>query len=634
MPYTRQQISTLIEDTLAHFWGYSTFRDAQKDIIFSILNHRDTLALLPTGGGKSLCYQLPALVLEGTCLVVSPLLALMKDQVGQLKQRGIEAEYLSSELEEDEAETIYARCIEGITKILFVSPERLKNMVFLSKVEEMQISFLAVDEAHCISEWGQDFRPSYQNIEAFRKDKLSGQPVLALTATATPKVVEDIKTKLGLQSPQIFQKSFKRDNISIYTEATVDKYARVFHLLKNNPATGIIYTATRKQAEQLSEYLNHSGLSQVDYYHAGLSLQDKNRKQAEWLTLPNRVLVATNAFGMGIDKEDVRFVIHFSPPTSLENYYQEIGRAGRDGQPSFAVLLWSEDEISRFDGVLYQQIPSRDFFKKAVSYLYSLFQIADYEQAEGTFQFNIQSWQRVTRAPLPMLNNILTFLHNQEIIYYNARQSKSSVELTIEVSDFELLPKSDAYFIETLLRNLSGFSTHKVYFREEALAQKLHMPAAQLKEHLQSLKKRGFVHYIDGGAGSIKFLIPRDEQSFGGKWWHLFFEIQRNKVQKWEEMKYFIQNRDRCKMQLILSYFGEATAQNCGHCSVCLNRQYQQEEVQHPALLLLAERPQTLLELAAALPQIDSPQLLRDLIKLLNEGKIKMLNYKTYTLNP
>ncbi|RZJ42608.1 MAG: ATP-dependent DNA helicase RecQ, partial [Chryseobacterium sp.] len=311
--------------TLKHFWGYDTFRDSQGDIIDSVIRGNDTLVLLPTGAGKSLCYQLPALLQEGVCLVISPLLALMKDQVNQLKSKGIEAEYLSAELDDFDAEVIYNRCKDGLTKLLYVSPERLTNFHFVQQIEEIQLSFIAVDEAHCISEWGQDFRPSYQNIKDFRKNNPE-ITCLALTATATPKVLEEIKNKLELNKPNIFQRSFKRDNIKIFSEEISDKYQRIFNILKYAKESGIIYVRTRKDAELLTEFLHRNKINNVDYYHAGLTTKEKNERQNSWNNSDQNVLISTNAFGMGIDKDNVRFVIHFSPSQSIENYYQEIGR--------------------------------------------------------------------------------------------------------------------------------------------------------------------------------------------------------------------------------------------------------------------------------------------------------------------
>ena len=465
-------ISNLITQTLENFWGYNSFRDSQEEIINAVISGKDTIALLPTGGGKSLCYQLPALVLEGTCLVISPLLALMKDQVQQLKSKGIEAEYLSSELDELQEEEIYGRCIEGLTKLLYVSPERLQNKNFLERIDEIAISFIAVDEAHCISEWGQDFRPSYQNIKNFR-NQFKNVPCLALTATATPKVIEDIKVKLGFNQYLIFKKSFIRENIEIFIDELSDKYQYIFELLKNSNSSGIIYTRTRRDAEELSKFLQNRNLKNVDFFHAGLSVREKHQKQEKWLKSNNQVLISTNAFGMGIDKENVRFVIHFSPPASLENYYQEIGRAGRDGEKSYAFLLWNEQELKNLDDVFQNQTPNKTEFLKTISYLYSKFMIAENELPEQIFEVNISKIQEFTKISKAKIINILNFLHNQELIYLNTVKSLSTLELKFEVYDLENLPKKDSFFVELLLRSIDGLSTHKAQFSEVNLCKKL-----------------------------------------------------------------------------------------------------------------------------------------------------------------
>ena len=365
-----KEFEKLKYETLKYFWGYDSFRDSQEDIINSIISCKDTLALLPTGAGKSLCYQLPALIQPGTCIVISPLVALMRDQVSQLKKRGIEAEFLSSELEEAEAETIYNNCKDGLTKLLYVSPERLTNAQFLQNIEEVEISFIAVDEAHCISEWGQDFRPSYQNIKTF-KEQFKDVPCLALTATATLKVLTEIQSKLGLKNPNVFQKSFRRNNLNIVIEEISDKYLRIYDILRLNQKSGIIYTRTRKEAEELTYFLNSKGISNVDFFHAGISPKEKMAKQKKWINSQINSMFTTKAFGMGIDKDNVSFVIHFSPSASIENYYQEIGRAGRDGHQSFAFMFWNQQELNNFDQILANQIPTKKEFTAIVSYIYS-----------------------------------------------------------------------------------------------------------------------------------------------------------------------------------------------------------------------------------------------------------------------
>ena len=625
------EIKGVLLKTLQNFWGYSSFRAPQEEIILSVIRGKDTLALLPTGGGKSLCYQLPALVLEGVCLVVSPLLALIKDQVTQLKSIGVEAEYLSSELDENEQEEIYARAAEGFTKLLYVSPERLSNSLFLQKITNIHISFIAVDEAHCISEWGQDFRPSYQRIGEFRK--LFGDvPCLALTATATPKVIADIESKLTLKSPQIFQKSYKRDNLRIFHEEISDKYQRILDFMKNNSASGIIYVRTRKEAEELTSFLKQKGIENVDFYHAGLFLKDKNQNQKKWQQSDSHTLVSTNAFGMGIDKENVRFVIHFSPSVSLENYYQEIGRAGRDGHESYALLLWNEQEFSDIDDIFRNQIPNKTEFLSIISFLYSIFQIAEGEASEKIFKLNIQKIRDFTKTSFAKIKNVLNFLHNQELVFWNNYKDLSTLELKISAEDLELLPPKEAYFVEFLLRNISGIATHKVSFSEEMLSRKLGISVQEIQDRIQYLEEKELVEYVDGSADSIKFLKPRNTREFQGKYWNEFQQIQRNKLQKWEEMKYFIRETDYCKMKMILTYFGEKNAQNCHKCYVCqpLNAT---QNLSAQILNILNEKPMTFDEVRAKLNLSAKEEIFETLVSLLNEHKIKMLDYKTYTTN-
>ena len=628
---SQQDFQQLKFQTLKHFWGYDNFRDSQEEIINSVINRKDTLALLPTGGGKSLCYQLPALLLEGTCLVISPLLALMKDQVYQLKNSGIEAEYLSSELDEFDAEVIFNRCKDGLTKILYVSPERLTNRVFLQNLEEIQISFIAVDEAHCISEWGQDFRPSYQNIKAFRQD-FNNIPCLALTATATPQVLREIQLKLNLNNPVLFQKSFRRTNIKIISDKISDKYQRVLNLLKYNNSTGIIYVRTRKEAEELTRFLQRNQISNVDFFHAGLPVKEKNQKQTNWINSNNQVLVSTNAFGMGIDKDNVRFVIHFSPPPSIENYYQEIGRVGRDGLESHAFLLWNEQELSNLDSILRNQIPSKKEFYDIVSYLYSSFQVAENDLPETVFQLQVQRIQNFTKASMAKIKNVLNFLHVQEIVFFNNNKSRSSLELKIAPDDIDLLSKKDAYFIELLLRNYSGLSSHKIMFSEMTMSKKIDVDVFLIKQRIKELQQKNFLEYIDGALASIKFLKHRDDRAISGKYWNLFEQIQKNKLQKWEEMKFFLQDSDYCKMKLILSYFGEKNVKNCGQCSVCESQKESVfgRDISREIIEILKQKPSNVEEIAIKLNYYKKENILENLIHLLDSGEVKMLNFRTY----
>ncbi|WP_144282656.1 RecQ family ATP-dependent DNA helicase [Chryseobacterium echinoideorum] len=628
-----QDFNELKAKTLQHFWGYDHFRDTQEQIIDSIIQQKDTLVLLPTGAGKSLCYQLPALLQHGTCLVISPLLALMKDQVNQLKFRGIEAEYLSSELDEFDAEVIYNRCKDGLTKLLYISPERLTNKQFIQNIEEIPLSFIAVDEAHCISEWGQDFRPSYQNIKDFRKNNPE-IPCLALTATATPKVLDEIKSKLELTHPNVFQKSFKRDNIKIFIEEISDKYQKVLNILKYAKESGIIYVRTRKEAELLTEYLHRNKIQNVDYYHAGLTTKEKHERQNFWNNSDQNVLISTNAFGMGIDKDNVRFVIHFSPSQSIENYYQEIGRAGRDGKKSFAFLLWNQQEISNFDQILKNQIPNKVEFLKIISYLYSKFQVAEFELPEKVFQLNTTGIQNFTKLSTAKIKNVLNFLHTQEIIYYNNNKSLSSLELLINHAEIDQIPSKDAYFIELLLRSLSGITSHKVMFSEQNLSNKIGVSIHLIKERLKEMQQKNYLEYIDGALASVKFLKQRDERANSGIYWKLFEHIQKNKIQKWEEMKFFVEDTKYCKIKLILSYFGEKHSKNCGQCTACEKNKQSifGKNISEEIIRVLNKKPSTIEEISVQLQFQSKENILEHLIYLLDAGKVKMLNFKTYAL--
>lgn len=448
-------------------------------------------------------------------------------------------------------------------------------------------------------------------------------------------MIKDIKEKLDLHQPQLFQKSYKRDNIKIIHDEINDKYQRIFNYLNQQNSSGIIYARTRKECEDLTFFLKQKGISKVDFYHAGLSLKDKNAHQKKWIGSNNHVLVSTNAFGMGIDKDNVRFVMHLSPSASIENYYQEIGRAGRDGEESFAYLLWNEQELANIDNTLYNQIPNKTEFSKIISYLYSTFQIAENELPEKQFQLHIQKIQNFTKLSIAKIKNVLLFLHHQEVIYFNNHNSLSSLEIKIPLGDLEDLAKKDMYFIELLLRNLSGIASHKVLFSEQSLSDKIRVSTHDFKERIIELQKKGYLEYLDGNQASIKFLHPREDRAIQGKYWNLFEQIQRNKLQKWEEMKYFIRNKDFCKMKMILTYFGEKNAKNCGNCYVCTENhdQFTVKDLSEDLLQALREQPYTFDELQVKLYHYSKENIFEALISLLNLDKIKMLNYKTYMLN-
>ncbi|NAW51954.1 RecQ family ATP-dependent DNA helicase [Elizabethkingia argentiflava] len=623
----------MLEDSLKQFWGYHQFRDQQKDIIQSVLSANDTLALLPTGGGKSLCYQLPALFLEGLVLVISPLLALMKEQVYGLQARGIPAMYLSSELDEEQQDLVYQYMRNGEYKIIYISPERLTNRDFLENISEVRLGLIAVDEAHCISEWGSDFRPSYQNIRKFRKE-YPHLPCLALTATASVRVIEEIQQKLELRNLKIYKKSYRRENLYIHFRELADKYNHILYYLRSNEKSGLIYVRTRKEAEHLSNWLKISGIDRVDFYHAGLSIQEKQIRQNYWLNTNNYTLVSTNAFGMGIDKDNVGFVIHQSPSPSIENYYQEIGRAGRNGQEAETILLWNKNELAQMDDLFKSQLASKIDYQKVCSYAYSFCQVAEHEQPEGFFEMQTSKIQTLTKVSRLKIVSVLRFLHNQEIIYLKESKGLSSLELKFDISEFEGLGKNDSFFIEKLSRALDGIATHRTYFREKRLVEKMNLEESIIRMRLRELHQKGFVDYFDGNAAGIKFLLPRNDRDLHTKYWKLFSSIQKNKIQKWEEMKFFIQDSSHCKMRLILAYFGEKHTRDCGKCSYCLahHRRISDKEYKKIIFEALMRRPMNLDELTIYLKLYPKAELLEQLKSLLDKNQIRMLNYQTYTL--
>lgn len=627
------ELKNLLLQTLHYYWKHQAFRALQEETIRSLLQGKDTLTLLPTGGGKSLCYQLPAVLSEGVCIVISPLLALMKDQVQSLQRKNIPSAYLSSEMEDYQMDEIYQKCKEGLIKILFISPERLSHPSFIYNFQEIKVSFIAVDEAHCISEWGQDFRPSYQNIKKFRA-QFPHLPCLALTATATPKVIEEISKKLELQAPNIFRKSYRRENLSLHVLDIVDKYEFIYQFLAQNKTSGLIYTRTRKEAEDLFHFLSKRNIDNIDFFHAGLPTAEKNKKQRKWQYSNVDTLICTNAFGMGIDKENVQFVIHLSPSQSIENYYQEIGRAGRNGAEAHTFLLWNTAELKSIDGIIHAQTPSKQEFSTIVRAVYSLCQVADHEHTSVTFQLPIERIEKVTKIHRKKIISVLNFLHNQEIIYHNTRKRPSSIELKISTEQIGLMGANTEYFLELLLRNIPGIAQYKAYFNEEKLLEKLQINTINFQEKIRELRRLEILEYMDGQKSSIQFLTPRQDYKVEKEYWKLFYQIQKNNIQKWEEMKFFIQNQSHCKMKLILSYFGEkSNFEKCNQCSVCHQYQWNNAQPLSTKIIeLLALHPMGIDELAIRLIHFDKETILETVIELREAGIITMHDFRTYRL--
>ncbi|MCJ8210909.1 RecQ family ATP-dependent DNA helicase [Mucilaginibacter sp. RS28] len=620
-----------IQEILKNYWGHQYFRPLQEEIITAVLNGNDALALLPTGGGKSVCFQVPAMAKPGICLVISPLIALMKDQVENLKTKGIEAAAIVSGMGKREIDITLDDCIYGNVKFLYLSPERLQSELVRERIKYMQVNLLAVDEAHCISQWGYDFRPPYLHIAELRK-LLPKVPVLALTATATEQVRGDIINKLQLKSPAVFVKSFERKNISYLVEQEENKLRRVVQIAKGAKGSGIIYVRSRKDTFELSKYLNSHGLK-ADYYHAGLPGDIRSLKQEAWKNNQTDIMVATNAFGMGIDKPDVRFVIHRDLPESLEAYYQEAGRAGRDEQRAYAVLLYHQVDRIRQEKKFEASYPSLEEIKQAYHFLANYYQLA-YGAGEGlSFDFDLPDFcKRFNLDPIKTLN-ALKFLEQDEYLAVNESvylPSRFRFEvMNEELYNFQIQNPAWDVFIKVLLRTYGGAFDHYVNIREFDLARRTNTPVQMIIEHLNQLQDYGVLSYLQQtDKPQITYLRPRQTSS------HLLINInfinERKELNRAKmEAVFNYAEHKQCRSQMLLGYFDEANAPKCGICDVCLAEKRQLHhkdivaDITAEMLELLTVRPLSLEELIESLRKGHQKEKLDVLRTLLDAGKIK-----------
>ncbi len=604
----------------------------QEAIIESILSGKDTFALLPTGGGKSICYQLPALMLQGTCIVISPLLALMKDQIQNLQEKKISAYLISSEQGIEEQIAILESVRNENIKLLYISPERITSKSFLQQIQQIPISFIAVDEAHCISEWGNDFRPSYQNIASFRKT--FNVPILALTATATPLVQKEISEKLQLLKPNIFKNSFRRSNLSIQCIQTENKLAYLIYKLSKKQGSKIVYVRTRQEAEYISETLKAEQFN-IQYFHAGLSQTEKNKRQENWMKSNTQTLVATNAFGMGIDKNDVCLIVHFSPSYSLENYYQEIGRAGRNGDFAEAILLYNDFDFAEMKGKLWQTIPTKDEYEAIIKKLYNQYQIGIGDLPEVPLQFDENKFATKHKISFGKVKTIVEYLHNNQILYWEKDKSQSRIRIKLTAAQLDFINKNDAYALEEISRKLEGVFNTLISYNDEFLRKNLHQTQEEYDEMLQRFLHLDYIEYFNGSQKYIRFLQARDDYYVLKRLWHPFHRFNQYKIQKLKELKFYIQTNNYCRMRLILGYFGEQTKENCGNCDYCnRSNENKHKPLKHSEriLLELKKSSKTLEELEFSFPEVDKFFLIDCLQELLEQEKIRMKNYRTYEL--
>lgn len=563
-------------DILKKYWGYEDFRGIQREIIESVGSGRDTLGLMPTGGGKSITFQVPALAQEGVCLVITPLIALMKDQVSHLRQRGIRAAAIHSDMTHSAILQALDNCVYGGTQILYVSPERLHSELFQAKFRHMKVSFITVDEAHCISQWGYDFRPSYLHIAEIRQLKPE-IPVLALTATATKEVVEDIQEQLRFKEKNVFRMSFERKNLAYVVRKATDKPSELRHILNSVNGSAIVYARSRKRTKETAEWLMSQNIS-ATYYHAGLDVDVKDRHQQAWINDEKRVMVATNAFGMGIDKPDVRLVIHIDSPDSLEAYFQEAGRAGRDGKKAYAVLLYDSSDARKLSKRVAQTYPEKEYIRDVYEHLAYFFQVGTGTGRGRTFEFSIDKFC-VTYKYFPVLvNSALQILERSGYIHYEADPDNSARILF-------LLERNDLYFLENttketeavitaLLRLYGGLFTDYVYIDEGFVANEAGLTQPQVYMVLKELSKRHIVDFIP--RRRIPYITYTREREDGDRViipQSVYEERRTQYIKRIQAMLDYANNDHVCRSRQLLDYFGEECWQDCRQCDVCVTHQ-------------------------------------------------------------
>jgi len=565
-------MSTLLE-ILSKYWGYKSFRDPQQAIVKTVLQKHNTFVMLPTGAGKSLCYQLPAMMMDGICLVISPLIALMEDQVQSLEKKGIKALVLSSKLNKHETIIAFDNLRYGNYKFVYLSPEKLQSPLIQDKIAQLELSLVAIDEAHCISQWGHDFRPSYMKVSILNElHPLT--PKMALTGSATPQVKQDILDILNLDDVKVFEESVARSNLSIQMLYRENIMGTLLQFLKTCQEPSIVYVGTRKDTVHFSEFFKNSGIP-ATFYHGGLSHDEKTKALNDWLDDKKNVMVATNAFGMGIDKSNVRMILHAHMPNSIENYMQEIGRAGRDGLQSDVFLLYNDNTIFESENMLQKSMANPEFCKTVYSKLNDFYHIGHGENPETNFVFDLQEFISTYGLPLLKTYTAINHLHQENILFYNQSPNKSSrlriIEKNSKLFEIQANKKDLGSVLQLLLRNYGGIHDEMIIINEVFIAQKLNKTRKEVIDLLQILDQDKVVIYKKKrNHVELKFLVPREDN-------FVFHSISQNivsrnktKLLKSKAMIELVKNDSICRQCQLLKYFGEKNLNHCGICDVCL----------------------------------------------------------------
>jgi ATP-dependent DNA helicase RecQ len=625
------------EKILKEYWGFTSFRASQKEIITNVLENIDSIALLPTGGGKSICFQVPALVKEGVCIVISPLIALMQDQVENLKKRDIKAITIPSGSNQNEVITLFDQVKFGKVKFLYISPERLQARLIQQKIKELNVNLIAIDEAHCISEWGHDFRPSYRNIKIL-KEILPEVPFIALTATANNKVLKDISNNLQLSNHRLFKKSFFRENLAYQVFKIEDKLERLLQIFTKTKVPAIIYVNSRKKTAEIANFLNANAFKST-FYHAGLTVVEKETAFSDWMTEKKPIIVATNAFGMGIDKPNVGLVIHYNLPSSIENYVQETGRAGRNENKSFGVLLYNENDIFLQKQQTENSIPSILEVKEVHKKLYQYFRIANGELLEEAFSFNFYEFCKKYNFQSLKTDVILKLLVNYGIIELDSNFHKKSTLKVIgthySVLNFSKNNRSFKNFINVLLRTYGGLFEDEVKINEFFIAKKASITSTQVIKNLSMLAEQHLVEYIPvEGSVSLRFLLPREDDKTINRFSKELKQFLFLKREKATNFINFTTNNTLCRSIQLLSYFDEETETACTICDVCIgNKKVDNQQLSSEILVLLKEKKHLSSKEISRLLNIFEKDILIHLQTLLSENKIRINNQNKFQLN-